>query len=100
MKIGFFALLFDLSFSDFITPKLIRVLYAIGIFGSGIVSLSFILGAFKQNTFLGVLALVFLPVLFLLGVLYVRVLLELAMVIFQAESHLRKLTEQLSQPKE
>lgn len=40
---NFFSLLFDLSFDEFITPKIIRVVYVIAIIGAGIGALGILL---------------------------------------------------------
>jgi len=85
---GFFAALFDLSFSEFVTTKLIKILYvlllimiAIGfliiVFG-GIVSL-FTRGEFLQ----GLVTIVLAPIGAFLWIILARMWMELIIVVFR-----------------
>ena len=78
---GFFGALFDLSFASFVTTKIIKVLYVIGIVVGGITALAYVIVAFTASPVLGLVTLViFAPIAFLLYVIYTRVFLELVMV--------------------
>ena len=81
---GFFGALFDLSFSSFVTTKIIKVLYVIAIVLAGLGALVWVIAAFTDSVGLGLLTLIVLaPLVFLLYVIYARVLLELLIVIFR-----------------
>ncbi len=79
----FFSSLFDLSFKDFVTPRVIKVLYVILLVTAGIVAIAIIASMFALGPGFGVLALLFFgPLYFFLCVLGSRVMLELVMAIF------------------
>jgi hypothetical protein len=86
---GFFAALFDFSFSEFITTKIIKILYGIALVIAGIATLFMIIAAFSGGTFgranvgLGLLVLVFSPIVFLVYAILLRVWLEFIIVIFR-----------------
>ena len=80
---GFFAALFDFSFDNFITIKLTKVIYIIGIVASGLGTLGFIISGFTQGFGSGLMALIVGPLLFLLWVVLVRIGLELIIAVFK-----------------
>ena len=84
---GFLSALFDFSFSRFITTKLIRILYALGLAIGAVVGLFYLLFAFRLGFGSGVLGLILLPVGFLLWAMYLRVMLEVLIVIFRISEH-------------
>jgi len=83
MEKGFFASLFDLSFSEFVTIRLIKVLYILGIAGAVLGGLAFIIGGFANGAGIGILFLLLSPVLILFYILIVRIWLELIIVVFR-----------------
>ena len=80
---GFISSLFDLSFASFVTPKIIRVLFVLSLIGIGLWSLLILIAAFNASTGAGVIALIFLPVIFLVGAIFVRVYMETLIVMFK-----------------
>jgi hypothetical protein len=80
---GFFASLFDYSFSSFITPRIIKVLYALTTLVLALWTLADILLAFRVSSALGVLALIFGPLMFVIAMIYTRVVLELLIAFFR-----------------
>jgi Domain of unknown function (DUF4282) len=81
---GFFRSLFDFSFSSFVTPKLIKLLYVLMTIAVALWTLTFILYAFRSSTAVGVLALIIGgPIFFVISMIYVRVGLELLIVLFR-----------------
>jgi hypothetical protein len=81
---GFLGSLFDISFSSLVTTKVIKVLYILSMILIGLGALFFIGAAFADSAALGVITLVVLAPLFsLLYLVYVRVLLEIVIVIFR-----------------
>jgi len=94
-KTGFFGTLFDFSFTEFVTSKIIKFLYGLSILCSGIAALILLIivlvGGFKQSASAGILALLFMTpfsiLLFLILVVYGRVFLEIIIVIFRIAEH-------------
>ena len=81
---GWIATLFDLSFSSFLTIKIIRVLYILAIVGVALGALSVLLSSALQNGAIGVvIGLVGAVVVFFVGVLLARVYMEIIMVMFR-----------------
>lgn len=81
---GFFQSLFDLSFSSFITTKIIKVLYVIAIILTAIAALGYIIWAFTESVGFGlVMLIVVAPLVSLLYIIYARVFLEILIVIFR-----------------
>ena len=81
---GFVGSLFDLSFSEFVTTRIIKFLFVIGIIASGIGALALIIGGFASHSAaFGILMLVLSPLVFLIYVILVRVYLEVLIVIFR-----------------
>lgn len=74
---GFLQTLFDFSFSEFITPKIAGVLYAIAVIVIGLVAVFAVLGSLASGSITTILGtIIFAPLGFLLYVLFVRVALE------------------------
>jgi hypothetical protein len=80
---GFFEALFDFSFSEFLTPKIIKVLYGIGLVLAAIGAVMFIIAGFHRGIGAGIVFLVLAPLVFLLYTLAARVYLEILIVIFR-----------------
>jgi hypothetical protein len=73
---GFFNMLFEFSFSRFIGIRVLGVLYAIGIFFSGLLALGVLMAGFSRGFWSGLGALIVTPLLFLLYVIFIRIALE------------------------
>ncbi len=93
MNKGFFGSLFDFSFSEFVTPKIISVLYIIGMVFAGIGALFMIVAGFTNGFGSGLVALLLSPVVFLLYVIMIRVYLELVVVLFKIYGGIRIMSE-------
>jgi hypothetical protein len=92
---GFFESLFDFSFEDLVTTKIIKFLYILSIIGAGLASLFWISLAFSVSAIFGVLMLLIgAPLLFMLSVIYARVLLEIIIVIFRISENTAKIAAQ------
>jgi hypothetical protein len=92
---GFFASLFDISFTSLVGTKLVRVLYVLAMIWVGLLALSYILFAFRLSPALGLLVLlVFAPIssLFVLG--FTRIVLELCIGLFQIMANSNELVAQ------
>lgn len=94
-KTGFFVALFDFSFTDFVASKIIKFLYGLSIVLIGIGILTFVIFSFGVSPVAGILMLLIVgPLIFILGVIYTRVLLEIIIVIFRIAEHTAKIEEQ------
>lgn len=80
---GFFAALFDLSFESFISTRLVRVIYVIGLVLMGLAALMALVGGLSQGAGSALLMLIVAPALFLFGAMYLRVMLEVLIVVFR-----------------
>jgi len=81
---GFFGSLFDISFTSFVTVRLIKVIYVITLVLIGLAALVFVVAAFADSVGTGVFVLVIVaPLVSLLYVIYARVLLEIVIAIFR-----------------
>lgn len=93
MEKGFFASLFDFSFRSFITIKIVRVFYILAMIFIGLYALGLLIfvASAGGSTGLGglgvLLGLVGAGLIFLLGVMYIRVLLETILVLFRIEGN-------------
>ena len=84
MQKPFFKLLFDMSFDDYITTKIIKILYIISIVGSGILGLIIIFSGFATNSgAMGIFFLILGPVVAFINIIISRVWLELIIVLFK-----------------
>ena len=91
---GFFASLFDFSFSSFITTKIIKVLFILAIIGSAIGALFLLFAGFTSGNFFGVLfALVLAPLAFLIYTILARVWLEIVIVLFRIAENTQKMAD-------
>jgi len=95
---GLVGTLFDLSFSSFITTKIIRVLYAIGIVLAGLLALGTLFSGFAGDgggaaILLGV---ILAPVVFFIAVLAVRVYMEVIIVLFKIAENTSAITQHVT----
>ena len=92
---GFVGALFDLSFSSFITTKLIKVLYIIAIILAALEALSIIGYGFMMGSVAGLVTLIASPIVFFAIVIAARVYMELVMVIFKAAENLADIAKNM-----
>lgn len=85
--------LLDFSFSEVVTPKVVRMLYPLALALHALGCMALVVNAFNQGAFAGLGAIVVAPVLFLAGALFARVMLEFILVIFRGVEYLRVLAE-------
>ena len=91
---GFIGALFDLSFTSFITTKLIKVLYIIAIIFAALYALAALSYGYALGGVAGLIgALIVSPIVFLAGVIFARVYMELVMVIFRGAEHLAEIAK-------
>ena len=91
---GFFESLFDFSFTSFVTPKLIKVLYGILLFFVAIGVIVVIVGGFQRGIGAGLLALLILgPLYGLLLTILARIYMELMIAVFRIVDLLSELVD-------
>ncbi len=74
---SFFAKLFDLSFSEFVTPSVVKIVYILAMIGVGLLWLGLSIAAFQSSAVFGIF------VLLILGPLYALFLLILTRITFE-----------------
>jgi len=79
----FWRRLFDLSFTTFITPQLIRVLYVLGMLIAVFIAVGGVFIALTESFWAFIWALVFTPVWLAVVFVLLRVSLEIAIVLFR-----------------
>ena len=91
MDKGFFASLFDTSFSSLITPKIIRVVYIIALVAIGLFSLLMFANMAAADQ--AALGLIIAPIAFLLYVIVTRIWLELVIIVFRIGEDVRRIAD-------
>lgn len=92
---GFLSSLFDLSFTNFITTKLIKVLFVISIILAACVAIFLVMSGFARGAVEGILMLLIVaPLIFFFYVIYARVGMEVLIVIFRCSEHLEEIAKQ------
>ena len=84
---GFFARLFDVSMKTFITPSIIKVLFILGLIVVSIFSLILLVAGAQADG--GFVLILLAPLYWFIGVLYLRVILEVIVVLFRIEENTR-----------
>ena len=87
---GFFGRLFDLSFTEFVTPSIIKVIFIVGIVLAALMSLAVFAAFASQGGGAVVAGIVFAPLVFFVYVLFARVLSEVYLILFRIEENTRK----------
>ena len=91
---GLLASLFDMSFSEFVTPRVIKLLFGLGILFSGLWVILLLGAGFSQGAGPGLLALILSPLVFFLAVLGARVWCEMVIVGFRIADNTTRVVEQ------
>ena len=90
-SVGLLDALLDLSFKTAITPKIVRVLYIVGLIAAALFAGRWALASFDRGIMGGMSSLLFAPVLFILYALLTRILLEVVVAMFRILEHLRSI---------
>ena len=93
-RIGFVKTLFDFSFSEFVTTKIIKILYGILMVLAALGVLGFVVGSFYVSAVRGIICLILAPLIFLLYIIAARVWLEIIIVIFRIAEHVGEIAKQ------
>ena len=91
----FFNSLFDVRFSQYVTPSVVPVLYVLGMIGIAVGYLSYTIVAFSISSTLGLLTLLILGPLFaLLALIWLRVTLEFYLALVRVSGDFRDWREE------
>lgn len=91
LESGFFSRLFDMTFTEFITIRIISILYGIAILGCGVATVGFLIAGFAGGAGRGLLSLILSPVVFLLSVIAARVWCEMLIAMIRTAENTGKL---------
>lgn len=87
-KVRFLHPLFDFSFRQRVTMKMIKFFYLLSVLSAGLLALSIILAGFSASIGFGIFALLIgAPVAFLLTAISIRLFLEMVLVVFRMADH-------------
>lgn len=90
---GFIEDLFDFSFTEFVTSRVVQVLYTLSVIAVGLVSIVLIFALFGQGAGAGLLGLILVPLGALLVLAYIRVALEFVVVLFRIYDNTCRIAE-------
>ncbi len=83
--------LFDLSFTEFVTPSVVKVIFVLGIILSALTALGMLVTfAATGEAVLVILGLIFSVVIFFFSVLYSRIMAEIFLILFRIEENTRR----------
>lgn len=89
---NFFAGLFDFSFQQQLTRRIVKFLYIIGILAGGVTVVTYVVLGFQHSPAEGLINLVAGIVSLFVGILVTRLLLELALVILRIAEGIERAT--------
>ncbi len=78
-----------MSFSRFVTPSIIKLLFILAIAVASIFALFMLVAGFAQIDEGGIFLVLLAPLFWLLSIIYARVFLELVIILFRIESNTR-----------
>ena len=84
-------LVLDFSFKTFVTPRLVRIIYALSLVAALLSALTWMFGGFKEGITHGLFTFITGPLAFFLYVLCARVAMELVLAIFSIAEELKKM---------
>ncbi len=80
---SFLQALFDLDFREFVTIRIVKLLYIIGIVLAGLLSLAVLVAGLGQGGAMVLVSIILAPLYFILSVIWIRVCLEIVIVVFR-----------------
>ena len=86
-------LVLDFSFKTFVTPKLVRIIYALSLVAALLSALTWMFSGFKEGVTHGLFTFVTGPLAFFVYVLCARVAMELVLAVFSIEAELKRRKE-------
>ncbi len=94
---SFFARLFDMSFSEFVTPSIIQIIYTISIFAAGLAAIGVLIGLSQVGGAGAFLGLIMAVVGFFIYVIIARVTLEAVVALFRIAENTRVMADKARQ---
>ena len=91
---GFFASLFDFSFTELVTTKIIKVIYILVVVFAGLGAISSMLSSLIFYKSTGPFPLILSPIVFLLIVTFTRIFLEAMVALHRIQEHAAEIAEQ------
>ncbi len=88
--------LFDFSFKKFVTTGIIRLIFWINVLAAGALGILTIVGGFQESLGLGILVLIFTPIIYIIYVAIIRMLLEVVVVVFRIGEYTEEIAENMS----
>jgi uncharacterized membrane protein YvbJ len=92
---GFFASLFDFSFSSFVTGKLIKLLYVLAMILVAVATVIVVVQLQNQPNPIPLVSIIAAPIVFFLYLILIRVQLEILIVVFRMYEHVAEIAEQI-----
>ena len=86
-------LVMDFSFKTFVTPKLVKIIYALSLVAALLWALTWMFGGFKVSIAFGLFTLVTGPLAFFFYALCARVTMELVLAIFTIAEEVKRLNQ-------
>ncbi len=90
---GFFKRLFDLSFKEFVTPKIITIIFILEIIIGGLIALGILIRGISSGGGMAFASIIIAPIVFFLYVLGSRIFLEVVVVLFRIAENTARLVE-------
>jgi len=88
---GFVGMIFDASFSEFVTTRVIKVLLYLAMVVNALWTIGIIVMGFKSGVGAGIIALIISPLIYIILMLVARIYLELLIVIFRIADELKSI---------
>jgi hypothetical protein len=92
---GFLEALFDFTFSQFVTVKVVRVLYVIMLIVAVFAAVVIVFSLFSEGLLFGLFSILLAPLGFLVVMLVARVWLEMLVVLFRVADYLREINSKV-----
>jgi len=90
---NFIQTLFDFSFSEFVTTKIVKILYGIGILFATLGALAMIVRGFGDSFGKGLIFLLISPIVFIIYTIFARVVLETIIVLFRIAENVKDIAD-------
>ena len=96
---GFFKRLFDLSFKEFVTTKIVKFIFILTIIIGGLVAIGILISGLSRGGGMAFASLIIAPIVFFLYVLFSRIWLEIVIVLFRIAENTTMFVEQKQEKK-
>ena len=96
---GFFKRLFDLSFKEFVTTKIVTFIFILAIIIGGLAAIGILIKGLSSGGAMAFVSLILAPIVFFLYVLFSRIWLEIVIVLFRIAENTTTLVEQKQEKK-